>query len=116
MLVANLSQDYYGYFRQSAAPGQEPGADKPEVQRPRVAVLPAERVVEGELLRNRNKGASDALNEALQRGRFAESPANSQRSALSAHAAQRAINTYLDNAAQSTVSQGGRSRAVDYYA
>ena len=116
MLVANLSRDYYGYFGQSAAPGQQPEADKPEAQRPRPSVLPAERVVEGELLRGRNKYTNDALNEALQRGRFADSSVNSHQATLSAHAAQRAINTYLDNAAQPTVSKGGQAHAVDYYA
>ena len=116
MLVANLSQDYYGYFSQSAEPGQGPGADKPEAQRPRSAVLPAERVVEGELLRSRNKRTNDALNEALQRGRFADSSAQSQQATRSAQAAQRAINTYLDNAAPPTMSHGGQARAVDYYA
>jgi hypothetical protein len=111
MQVAKLTQDYYGLFRQSAAPGKES-----EARRLRPSVLPTERVVEGELLRNRAKRPGDSLDDAMHRGRFSAGSAHSQDKTISSLAAQRAINAYLDYAAAPNLSQGGQARAVDYYA
>jgi hypothetical protein len=56
------------------------------------------------------------LSDLLQRGRFAGGAANSQEGDLSAHAAQRAINAYLGNAASSSPASYDQTRTVDYYA
>jgi succinate dehydrogenase/fumarate reductase flavoprotein subunit len=115
MQVAKLTQDYYGFIGQSTLPNQQVGPDQTQQQRPRPNVLPAERLVEGELLKNRSKGGNP-LSDLLQRGRFAGSAANSQEGDLSAHAAQRAINAYLGNAASSSPASYDQTRTVDYYA
>ena len=91
-------------------------ADKPLAHRSRPAVFPAERVVEGELLRNRSTLTGDTLDQILQRGRFALGSANSSDATISTPAVQRAINAYLDNAATSNLGRGGgQSRSIDYY-
>ena len=110
MQVSKLTQDYYG-FRHPAVRGKESEA------RPlRSPVLPTERVVEGELLRNRAKRPGDCLDDAMHRGRFTAGSAHSQDETISSMAAQRAINAYLDYAAAPNLSQGGQARTVDYYA
>ena len=116
MHVAKLTQDYYGFINPSTLPKKQVGTDQTQQQRPRPNVLPAERLVEGELLKNRTKGAGNSLGDLLQRGRFAASAANSQEGDISAQAAQRAINAYLGNAASSNSAGYGQARAVDYYA
>jgi hypothetical protein len=118
MQAARLTQDHYGFFRQPSVYRKQTEADKTAANRSRPSVLPAERVVEGEVLRNRNNSAGDSLDQLLQRGRFANSSAaNSPDATPTAQAAQRAINAYLDNAAAHGASGGGsQSRSVDYYA
>jgi len=115
MQVAKLTQDYYGFIRQAVPPNQQTGAHQTEPKPPpRPAVPPAERLVEGELLRNRHRRPGDNLDEILQRGRFAGN-SGSQAGDLGAQVAQRAINTYLDTAAAPNPG-GGRPQVVDYYA
>lgn len=117
MQAARLTQEYYGFIHQPAVSRKETGADKPEANRSRPSVLPAERVVEGELLRNRSTVTGDSLEQMLQRGRFADSGANSPDATISTQAAQRAISAYLDNATTPNLSNGGgQPRAIDYYA
>ena len=117
MQVARLTQEYYGFIRQPALSRRESGADKSEASRSRPSVLPTERVVEGELLRDRSARVGDPLDQILQRRCFSDSAANSQGESFSTQAAQRAINAYLDNAATPNASKnGGQSRAIDYYA
>jgi hypothetical protein len=117
MQAARLTQDHYGFFRQPSVYRKQTEADKSAANRPRPSVLPAERVVEGELLRNRSNPAGDSLDQLLQRGRFAKSAANSPDETPTAQAVQRAINAYLDNAAAPAASGGGgQSRSIDYYA
>jgi hypothetical protein len=116
MLVARLTQDYYGFTSQSTLPNKQLGLDRPEPQSPRPQVLPAERLVEGELLRNRSKGTSNRLGDVLLFGRFVDDAANTQEGCISAQTAQRAVNTYLDYAASSSASGYTQSRTVDYYA
>jgi len=116
MQVAKLTQDYYGFIRQAVSPNNhQAGTQQAEPKRPRPAVLPAERPVEGELLRNRQRRPGDNLDELLQRGRYSGN-SGSPTEDLSAQAAQRAINTYLDNATSSTAGGAGRPQVVDYYA
>lgn len=106
-----LTQDYYGFIRQSLpragqeASGQAPSAAPP----PRPTVLPAERLVEGELLKNRYRQSS-TLDDLLQRGRLADdtAPAVGQ-------TARRAIDTYLGYAGASS-GAAGVARRIDYYA
>jgi hypothetical protein len=117
MQTARLTQQHYGFFRQSTVSRKETGADKAEANRSRPSVLPAERVVEGELLRNRNARAGDSLDQILQRGRFATGATNSTDTTLSTPAAQRAISAYLDNSASPHAGNGGaQPRSIDYYA
>ena len=117
MHVATLTQDYYSFFQRTVSPaGKEPGTDKLETRRPRPSILPAERVVEGEVLRNRGKRTGAFSEETLQRGRFAAGSFNFHDETISAQAAQRAINAYLDYAAAPNLSVGDRPRSVDYYA
>jgi hypothetical protein len=117
MQAARLTQDHYRFLRQPSVYRKQTEADKTAATRSRPSVLPAERVVEGEVLRNRSNSAGDALDQLLQRGRFANSAANSPDATPTAQAAQRAINAYLDNAAAPGASGGGgQSRSVDYYA
>jgi hypothetical protein len=115
MQAARLTQDHYGFTRQPSVFRKQTEADKTAASRSRPSVLPAERVVEGEVLRNRSNSAGDSLDRLLQRGRFANSAANSPDASPTARAAQRAINAYLDNAAAPGAS-GSQSRSVDYYA
>ena len=113
MQVAKLTQDYYGFIRQAVSPNnQQAGTQQAEPKRPRPAVLPAERLVEGELLRNRQRRPGDNL---LQRGRFSGN-SGSPAEDLSAQAAQRAINTYLDYATSPNAGGAARPQVVDYYA
>lgn len=116
MQAARLTQDYYGFFRQPAIPRKDAGAGKPEAGRSQATVLPAERVVEGEVLRNRSAPSNDTLDQILQRGRFsfAGAAANSPDASTTSQSAQRAINAYLDNVATSGAG-GGRSHTVDFY-
>jgi len=117
MQAARLTQDHYGFFRQPSVYRKQTEADKSAANRSRPSVLPAERVVEGEVLRNRSNPAGDSLDQLLQRGRFANSAANSPDATPTAQTAQRAINAYLDNAAAPGASSGGgQSRSIDYYA
>ena len=112
MQAARLTQDHYGFIRQASVPKKQAAAN-----RSRPSVLPAERVVEGEVLRTRSSAAGDSLDQMLQRGRFANSAANFPNATPTAQAAQRAINAYLDNAAAPAASgRGGQPRSVDYYA
>ena len=116
MHVARLTQEYNGYIRQPAMSRKETATDKPGANRSRPAVFPAERVVEGELLRNRSAPTGDSLDQILQRGRFAQGAANSSDATISTPAAQRAINAYLDNAASANMGNGGvQPRSIDYY-
>ncbi len=115
MQVAKLTQDYYGFIRQAVPPNQQTGSQQTEPKPPRPAVPPAERLVEGELLRNRNRRPGDNLDEILQRGRFA-GHSGSQAGDTGAQAAQRAINTYLDYAVAPNPGSAGRPQVVDYYA
>ena len=117
MQAARLTQDYYGFIRQPAMSRKDTAADKPQANRSRPAVFPAERVVEGELLRNRSAPSGDTLDQILQRGRFAQGAATSADATISTPAAQRAINAYLDNAATSGMNGvADQSRSIDYYA
>ena len=117
MQTARLTQEYYGFMLQPGVSRTGTGADKPEANPPRPAVLPAERVVEGELLRKRSAPAGDSLDQILQRGRFANSTANSPDTTISGQAAQRAVSAYRDTAAIPNSSSGGsQPRAIDYYA
>ena len=116
MHVAKLTQDYFSYFQQSVPSGKEPGTDKLETKRPRPSILPAERVVEGEVLRNRSKRTGAFSEETLQCGRFAAGSLNYNDETISAQAAQRAVSAYLDYAATPDLSVGDKPRTVDYYA
>jgi hypothetical protein len=115
MQAAGLTQDYFGFFRQPAVPRTDAGTGKPQANRPRPSVLPAERVIEGELLRNRNASASGSLDQLLQRGRFANSAVDAPDTTITTPAAQRAINAYLDNSTLPASGGGGHSRSIDYY-
>jgi len=115
MQVAKLTQDYYGFVRQALAPTTQAGTNQAEPKRPPPAALPAERVVEGEVLKNSGSRTGAALDEFLQRGRFSNDSANAPGASPGSPAAQRAINTYLDNAA-ARAGIDGQPRAVDYYA
>lgn len=109
-----LTQDYYGFVRQSlpsdrqAAPEQAPPRSPPP--RPQT-VLPAERLVEGELLKNRQKNSS-GLDDFLQRGRFANDAAAAD---VTPQTAQRAIDTYLGYA-NAPAGNAGVALSIDYYA
>lgn len=116
MQVAKLTQDYYGFVRQSVAPNTQAGTNQAEPKRPTPAALPAERVVEGEVLKNRGSRTGAVLDELLQRGRFGNDSANAQGASPGSPAARRAINTYLDNTAASRAGMDRQPRAVDYYA
>jgi len=116
MQTARLSQDYHGFIRQPAVPWKKTVAGSAEEKRSRPAVFPAERVVEGEVLRNRSPSSDDHLDRILHRGRFVHAAANSADIASSTSSARRAINAYLDNAALSNSDSGvDRSRSIDYY-
>ncbi|MEJ2651032.1 MAG: hypothetical protein P8173_04395 [Gammaproteobacteria bacterium] len=52
MQAARLTQDYFGFVRQPAVSRKDAGAALLEAGRTRPAILPAGRVVEGEVLRN----------------------------------------------------------------
>jgi len=117
MQAARLTQQYYAFFRPSTVSRNETGADKATAKRSRPSVLPAERVVEGELLRNRSARAGDSLDQILQRGRFTAGAANPSDTTISTPAAQRAINAYLDNSVSPLAGNGGaQPRSIDYYA
>jgi hypothetical protein len=117
MQAARLTQGHYGFLRQPSVYRQQTEADNTAARRSRPSVLPAERVVEGEVLRNRSNSAGDSLDQLLQRGRFANSGASSPGATPTAQAAQRAINAYLDNVAAPGAGGGGsQSRSIDYYA
>ena len=116
MQVAMLTQDYYGFVRQSTVPNKQAGAEQAESKRPRPAVIaPTERLVEGELLKNRRKEAGNPLGNMLQRERFTFDSSQSHDETFDTKAAQRAINAYLDHAATPDLGNAGRSRTVDYY-
>jgi len=117
-MQVKLTQDYYGFFRQPVQPDRqarpEQTPSRPQPQAPRT-VLPAERLVEGELLRNRSNGSNKTLDDLLQRSRFADQGAGSQD--ISAQTAQRAIDTYRGYASLSQTAQGASGyRGVDFYA
>ena len=116
-MQVKLTQDYYGFISQLVLPTRQTAADQtqPQPQPQRQTVLPAERLVEGELLRNRKAGGN-TLDELLQRGRFSGDSANSQRGGSGTSNVRRAINSYLDNAAAPRAGNPGRPQAVDYYA
>jgi hypothetical protein len=116
MQAARLTQDYYGFIRHPAVSRKDAGADKPQASRPPASVLPAERVVEGEVLRDRGNSTSDSLDQILHRGRFTAVAANAPDATLTTQAARRAINAYLDNAAIPNSSGGVQPRSIDYYA
>ncbi len=116
MQAARLTQDYSGFFRQPVVSRKDGGADKSQTNRSRPSVLPAERVVEGELLRNRTSGADNSLEQFLQRERLSESAANAADGAAGNRTAQTAINAYLDNAAMASGKGGGHTHSIDYYA
>jgi hypothetical protein len=106
-MQVKLTQDYYGFIRQSLPrAGQEAPAQAPS---PRPTVLPAERLVEGELLKNRSRQSS-TLDDLLQRGRLADDTVPA-----AGRPAQRAIDTYLGYAGVSAGAAGG-PRRIDYYA
>jgi hypothetical protein len=112
MQVAKLTQDYYGFLSKSILPNKQAGLGRA----PRPAVLPAERLVEGELLR-KNKGAGNALSDMLQRGRFSGAAGSqSQDQANNLQSAQRAISAYLGYSASWAADNAGQPHAVDYYA
>lgn len=114
MQVAKLTQDYYGFLSKSLSPNKQAGFGR--AGSPRPSALPAERLVEGELLR-KNKGAGNALGDMLQRGRFSGAVGSqSQAQANSAQSAQRAISAYLGYAASAAGDNAGQPHAVDYYA
>lgn len=116
MQVAMLTQDYYGFVRQSSVPNKQAGAEQAESKRPRPAVVvPAERLVEGELLKNRSKRAGNPLGDMLQRERFTFDSSQSHDETFNTKTAQRAINAYLDHATTPDLGNTGRSRNVDYY-
>ena len=115
MQVARPTQDYYGFFRQPALSRKDTATDKPGANRSRPSVLPAERVVEGELLRNNRTTGSEAVDQFIQRSRFTQDAANSADSAIGGPGAQRAISAYLDNASATLAGAGGASRTIDYY-
>jgi hypothetical protein len=115
MRAATLTQDYSGFFRQPVVSRRETGADRPQANRPRPSVLPAERVVEGELLSSRNSSGGESLDQLLQRGRFDNSAVNASDTTLSTPATQRAISAYLDNLPSSAADSAGQSRTIDYY-
>lgn len=116
MQITKLSQDYFGFVRQPAAASQ-PAAEQTQTKRSRPAtVLPAERLVEGELLKNRNRRNSDPLDQILWRSSLSNNDAASdQQGPVTAQAAQRAINSYLDYAASPQASGAQPSVRVDYY-
>jgi len=117
MQAARLTQEYYGFIRQPAVSRKEAGADRAEANRLRPSVLPVERVVEGELLRNRSNSAGDSLDQLLQRRSFANGPANHPDAKISVQTSQRAINAYLDISAVPNAHNGAdQARAVDFYA
>lgn len=115
MQVAKLAQDYYGFVRQPIAPNKQVEAEQAESKRSRPTVLPAERLVEGELLRSRSNRAGKPVGDRPQRERFSNNSANSQDGGVNAQTAQRAINAYLDYAALPKLSNAGQPRTVDYY-
>jgi hypothetical protein len=115
MQAARLTQDYYGYIPQPTVLRKDTGPEKTGANPSRPSIFPAERVVEGEVLRKRGV-SSDSLDQLLQRGRFTDGAANSPDATLTNRAAQRAVNAYLDTAATADLNGGGRPRSVDYYA
>ena len=117
MQTARLSQDYYGFINQPAVPRKDTAAGRTDEKRSRPAVFPAERVVEGEVLRNRRTSPRDNLDQILNRGRFVHGAANAADITPNTSSTQRAINAYLDNAATSNSSGYGvdRSRSIDCY-
>ena len=114
MHTARLTQNYYSYFPQPVVHRNDTDPEQPAAKRSRPSIFPAERVVEGEVLRNRSV-SSDSFDQILQRGRFTDSAANSPDATITSQAAQRAVNAYLDTAATSDLNGGGRPRTVDYY-
>lgn len=108
-----LTQDYYGFLRQSLPIDRQAGPEQAPPRAPpsRQTVLPAERTVEGELLKNRNRNSS-ILSDLLQRGRFTD---DSLPPDVPPQTAQRAIDAYRAYAGVPPGS-GGTSRSIDYYA
>ena len=115
MQAARLTQDHYGLIRQHSVYRQQTEVDQTRAKHSRSTVLPAERVVEGEVLSKRSSTTGDSLDQLLQRSRFVNSAANASDVTLTTQGAQRAINAYLDNSAGSG-SSAGRSGSIDYYA
>ena len=121
MYIGKSTQDSHGVIRPPlSAPRGETGdrARAPGAGRETGAAgsPPVERVVEGEWLKGRADGAADNLFERVWRQRRADSGGESFREPASPQAAQRAIDAYLDQAAQFERRGAGRSARVDYYA
>lgn len=116
MQVAKLAQYYHGFLRQTVSPyAQGTGPQPAEPKRSRPVILPAERLVEGELLRDRQRRPGAPLDQLLQRGRFTGNTGFRSED-IGAQAAQRAINAYLDSAVSPPPGAAGRPQVVDYYA
>lgn len=103
------------WFLPSARRFQEGrGADKLEAGRGQLAILSGERVIEGEVLRNRSTPANDSLEQILRRRNFT-GEANLPDATTTSQATQHAINAYLENAATSGSGSGAQSHTIDYY-
>ncbi len=118
MLIAKSAQDYYAAIRPPVPHSRgEAGARAPggaQDARP-AGSPPVERVVEGEWLKGR-VAAEDNLFDRIGRQRRADTGGDAPREPASSREAQRAINAYLDQAAQFEWRAAGPSARVDYYA
>jgi len=105
-MQVKLTQDYYGLLRQSLPIDPQTGPE--QTPPPRQTVLPVERPVEGELLKNRSRNSS-VVGDLLQRGRVGADTASAD---VTPQTARRALDTYLAYAGGST----GAPRSIDLYA
>jgi hypothetical protein len=115
MQSARLTQDYYGFFPQAIVSRKDPGAGKQDSGRPQSSVFPTERVVEGELLRNRRARTDELLNRMLQHERFTTSSTIVPDDESVNLRNQHAIDSYLNVASSSEMSSSSQSRSIDYY-
>ena len=113
-MQVKLTQDYYGLLRQSLPVERQAGPEQtlPPSTPQRQTVLPAERPVEGELLKNRSRNSS-VVGDLLQRGQVNGDNASPD---VSPQTAQRAVDTYLAYAGASSAGAAGASRSIDFYA
>ena len=110
-MQVKLTQDYYGLLRQSLPVDRQAGPEQTSTPQ-RQTVLPAERPVEGELLKNRSRNSS-VVGDLLQRGQVNGDNASPD---VSPQTAQRAVDTYLAYAGASSAGAAGASRSIDFYA